>query len=410
MSVTTADAVGLKRSLTLTHVVLYGIGVTIGAGIYVLIGAAAGRAGMTAPLAFVLAAILMALSACSFAELGSRMPVAASEAAYVRAGLRSAPAALVVGLLVIAMAVISAAAISVGSAGYLRVFLPLPEPVVIATVVALMGAIACFGIRESVSFAGLMTLIEVGGLVILVAAGLVQLEGVATRLPEVLPQGPDAGRLWVGVLGAGLLAVFAFIGFEGIVNVAEEIREPERTIPRALFITLALTTLLYCSVIWIALLAVGPAALAQSKAPLAVVFERLTGASPKLMSAIAVVATLNGIIVQIIMGSRVTYGLASQGALPARLAAVSPLTQTPLAATLVMVALTMAFALLMPLDRLADLTSRIALALFALVNLSLGLIKLRGDPAPARAFVAPGWVPWAGLLATLLLLAADLLG
>ena len=120
----------------------------------------------------------------------------------------------------------------------------------------------------------------------------------------------------VGLVSATLLAVFAFIGFEALVNVAEELHEPQRTLPRAIFLTLALTTLLYVLVVWVALVAVPPAELAASKAPLALVFERLTGASPRTMSLIAVVATLNGIIVQIILAARVLYGLARQGTLP----------------------------------------------------------------------------------------------
>src|SRR6185436_19266912 len=112
----------LSRSLSLWHATLYGLGVTIGAGVYVLIGAAAARSGMHTPLAFVLAAILMALSAASFAELASRLPVAAGEAAYVRNAFQSDLLATIVGLLVIGIAIVSAAAISVGSAGYIGVF------------------------------------------------------------------------------------------------------------------------------------------------------------------------------------------------------------------------------------------------------------------------------------------------
>ena len=121
------DAVALKRSLTLPYAVLYGMGVTIGAGIYVLIGAAAARAGMHAPLAFVAAALLMGLTAASFAELGGRMPVAAGEAAYVLEAFGSRRWAAAVGVLVIAIAVVAAAAISVGSAGYIAVFVSLPH-------------------------------------------------------------------------------------------------------------------------------------------------------------------------------------------------------------------------------------------------------------------------------------------
>jgi amino acid transporter len=398
--------VGLRRSLTLPYAVLYGMGVTIGAGIYVLIGAAAARAGTTAPLAFVLAAVLMGLTGASFAELGGRMPVAAGEAAYVREGFRSERWSAAVGLLVIGIAVIAAAAISVGSAGYVALFVGLPRPVIIAAVVLAMGAIAAWGIKESVMFAGAMTLVEIGGLLVMVAAGALSGPEVVTRLPEMLPQ-PSPAAL-VGLIGASLLAVFAFIGFEALVNVAEELEEPRRTLPRAIFLTLALTTLLYVLVSWVAVVSVPAAELAASDAPLALAFERLTGASPRVMSAIAVVATLNGIIVQIILASRVMYGLARQGALPSSLQEVSPLTRTPLLATAVTAALVLAFALLFPLDRLADVTSRLTLVLFALVNLALIRIKVRERVPPPGIWLAPAWVPWAAFVSCVGLLAADL--
>ena len=398
--------IALKRTLTLTNAVLYGLGVTIGAGIYVLIGAAAARAGMYAPLAFVIAAVLMGLTAASFAELGGRMPVAAGEAAYVRAAFRSDRLATLVGLLVIAIAIVSAAAISVGSAGYVGVFLALPEPVRIRLVVLAMGAIAAWGIKQSVVFAGVMTVIEVGGLMLLIAAGAWLSPDLVTRLPEATP--PLASPVAVaGIASAALLGVFAFIGFEGLVNIAEEVRDPKRTLPRAILLTLLLTTVLYVLVVWVALVAASPAELAASNAPLALVFERLTGASPRTMSLIAIIATLNGIIVQIIMSSRVLYGLASQGSLPAALKDVSPITRTPLNATILTTTAVLALALLLPLEQLADLTSRITLVLFALVNLALVRIKAREREAPANTYLAPSWVPWAGFASCLALVAAD---
>ncbi len=162
----------LVRSLTLTHAVLYGLGVTIGAGIYVLVGVAAGRSGMHAPLAFAVAAIAMAFSAASFAELGTRMPVSASEAAYVKAAFGREWLSLGVGLLVILTAIVSAATISVGSAGYVSVFVPVPLPWIIFGLVLAMGIVACLATVHSVTFAGIMTLIEAGGLVLIVVAGL----------------------------------------------------------------------------------------------------------------------------------------------------------------------------------------------------------------------------------------------
>jgi amino acid transporter len=226
------------------------------------------------------------------------------------------------------------------------------------------------------------------------------------RLPEMVP--PATPSALFGLIGASLLAVFAFLGFEALVNVAEELHEPQRTLPRAIFLTLALTTLLYVLVAWVAIVAVPPAELAASPAPLALAFERLTGASPRVMSAIAVVATLNGIIVQIILASRVMYGMARQGTLPPALKQVSPVTCTPLLATAVSVALVLAFALLLPLERLADLTARFTLVLFALVNLALIRIKARELVPPPGIYLVPAWVPWAGLASCVALLLADL--
>jgi len=402
------SGVALHRTLGVTSASLYGLGVTIGAGIYVLIGPAAGRAGLAAPLAFVVAAVLMALTAASFAELGGRMPVAAGEAAYIGAGWDSPLAGKWAGLLVVAIAIVSAAAISVGSAGYIRVFVPAPAPLVIAGVVLAMGAIAAWGIKESVTLASLMTLVEIGGLLLIIAAGFLFEPAVVSRLPELAGAGLDPGRPG-GLMAAALIAVFAFIGFEAIVNIAEEVKEPARTLPRAIFLTLALTTALYFLVVWVALVAVPLDVLARSQAPLALVFERLTGWSPRVMSAIAVVATLNGVIVQIIMGSRVVYGLASQRALPRPLAEVSPVTRTPLAATLLVIAIVMALALTLPLDRLADWTSRITLALFALVNVALVRIKAAEERPPPGVFIAPRWVPIAGALSCVAFLFADAL-
>jgi amino acid transporter len=394
------------RSLSLAHATLYGLGVTIGAGIYVLVGAAAARGGMHAPLAFVIAAALMALSAASFAELAGRLPVAAGEAAYARAAFGSHRLALLVGLLVIGIAVVSAAAISIGSAGYLSVFIGLPRPLLVAGVVIAMAATAAWGVRQSVTFAGIMTMIEIGGLLLLIAAAVVADVPVVARLPEIVPQSASPSMV-AGLVGTVLLAVFAFIGFEGLANVAEEVRDPHRTLPRAIFLTLLIATLLYITVVWIALVAMGPAELARSPAPLALVFERLTGASPVSMSLIAVVATLNGIIVQIIMASRVLYGLASQGDLPAVFARVHRRTRTPLVATATVSAVMLVMALLVPLHDLAEVTARLTLVVFAIVNLALVAIKRRTGSFPTMGFVAPSWVPWAGAATCLLLLALD---
>ena len=398
----------LVRSLTLTHAVLYGLGVTIGAGIYVLVGLAAGRSGMHAPLAFMGAALVMAFSAASFAELGTRMPVSASEAAYVQAAFKLDWLSLGVGLLVVTTAMVSAATISVGSAGYVAVFLPAPAPWIISGVVLAMGVVACLATVQSVTFAGVMTLIEVGGLVLIIVAGLGHGTDVVTRLPEIWPSAGDT-TAWIGIAGTALTAVFAFIGFEHLVNVAEEMKEPNRTLPRALFLTLGLTALIYGLVVWIAVTAVPPHELARSSAPLALVYERLTGLPLVTMSAIAIVATLNGVIVHMIMIARVIYGLADQGSLPKALTRLNPVTHTPLLATAIGVGAILVLALAVPLAGLADLTAGFTLVIFAVVNLALIRIKSRNEAPPLGTFICPRWVPFAGLVSSVLLLVVDLI-
>ena len=185
-------------------------------------------------------------------------------------------------------ATISAATISAGSAGYIGVFVNLPPALIITLVVLSMGLVACLSTRQSVTLADFMTLVEIGGLVLISAAGFAAGSGVVTRLPEILPASGDIA-VWVGLSGTTLIAVFAFIGFEHLVNVNEEMKTPSRTLPWALFLTLGLTALVYALVVWVAVFAVPPHELATSSAPLALVFERLTGMPLKSMSVIAVV-------------------------------------------------------------------------------------------------------------------------
>ena len=392
----------LIRSLSMTHAVLYGLGVTIGAGIYVLVGVAAGRSGMNAPVAFLIAALAMGFTAAAFAELGTRMPISASEAAYVEAAFDRKWFGLVVGLLVVVNAVITAATISSGSAGYIAVFIDLPSAWIIVGVVLAMGAVACMGTAQSIAFAGVMTLVEIGGLLLIVGAGLISEDAVLTRLPEMVPTADPAS--WMAIGGTAVIAVFAFVGFEHLVNIAEELKEPSRTLPRALFMTLGITTVLYILVMWISVVVVPPQQLAASSAPLATVFMRLTGLPLVTMSAIAVVATLNGVVVNMIMIARVLYGLSARGSLPAAFAQLGARTRTPMFGTAIGVAAILVLAVAIPLGGLADIAARGTLLIFAITNAALIRIKLRRQSVPAGIFVCPMWVAVAGLASSIALL------
>jgi basic amino acid/polyamine antiporter, APA family len=374
----------LRRRLTLPLVVLYGLGVTIGAGIYVLIGAAASRADMHAPIAFVIAAIVMGFSAASFAEFVSRLPVSAGAAAYVQEGFRRRGLALATGIAIALSGIVSSAAISLGSAGYLGELLdPLiavDQRLLTVFVIVVVAAIACVGILESVTFAAVMTLIEIGGLLAVIVGGAVSSPDLLTRLPEVIPTEIDPAIV-SGIVSAGLLAFFAFIGFEDMVHVAEEVKDPTRTMPRAIVLTLAVSTLLYFLVASIAVLAVPVTELEASEAPLALVFAAVTSLSPDLIAMIAVIATVNGIIIQVIMASRVLYGMADQGTISGFLgrwlSQVSTRTGTPVVATGLVAAAIVVLALSLDIERLASMTSRIVLGVFVLVNLALVRVKLR---------------------------------
>ncbi|MGE0613952.1 MAG: APC family permease, partial [Hyphomicrobiales bacterium] len=397
---------GLKRSIGLALLTFYGLGTTIGAGIYVLVGETAAAAGYYAPLAFVLAGAVMALAAAAFAEFAGRLPVSAGEAAYVASGLSVRWLPTLVGLMVASAGLLTSAVLVQGGAGYLVALTGLPELAFLCSLPFLLGAIAAWGIAESMRMAAILTLIEIAGLVIVIAGGgpaaLERLAAPDFALPPL-----DAAAV-SGLLAAGLLAVFAFIGFEDIVNVAEEVHRPERTIPWAIALTLAGSVALYILISGIAVLTVPHGELAGSSAPLALVMEHTSGMTGATVSVIAVAAVLNGVIIQMIMASRVLYGLARLERLPSWLGHVNTRTRTPLRATAATVAVVLMLALTLPLDELARYSSMVVLAVFALVNLALWRLKGREPSPPPGAFlVIPRWVPMAGLLGCCALLLAE---
>lgn len=397
MSGAPAGPVALKRSLTLGLLTLYGLGTILGAGIYVLVGQVAAIAGMYAPLAFVIAALLAGLTGLSYAELAARLPKSAGEAVYVQQGFRRRPLSVLVGLLIVLTGVVSAATIANGFVGYLQVFLPVSDSFAILVLVLLLGALAAWGITESVVAASVVTVAELGGLVFIIYIASAGLGDLPARWPEFVPP-PETG-VWQAILLGAFLAFYAFIGFEDMVNVAEEVKDPSRTLPIAILIAIAVSTTLYLVVALVAVLALPPAELADSRAPLALIYERATGKAPTLISLISLFAVVNGALIQIIMSSRVLYGMSREGWLPAALGRVSPVTRTPLPATALITGIVLVLALGLPLVTLAKTTSFIVLIVFALVNLALLRIKRR-DPRPAGVRIFPPGIPFAGFVAS----------
>ncbi len=397
----------LRRRLGLTLLVLYGTGITVGAGIYVLIGAVARHAGTYASWSFLLAGTVMGLTVASYAEMATRYPVSAGEAAYMRAAFGSRLLSTAVGLLTLATGIVGSAAVTLGGSGYVRQFVDLPTPLVAGTIIIRLGAVAAWGILESVLLASLFTLIEVGGLVVIIATAT---HSGVVFVPILFSVPPLEAEALSGIAFASLLAFFAFIGFEDLANVVEEAKVPHRDIPRAMTLTLVITSVLYILVAAIAVSAVPPDHLALSSAPLSLVYRTVAGISPSTFNAIAVVATLNTILAQMTMAARVVYGMARQGDLPRFAGQVHDGTGTPLVATGLVVVCVVFLALVFPLERLAESTSIATLATFALVNLSLLRLKRRNTPSANRHVRVPSWVPALGLIACLGMIAGALLG
>ena len=390
------EQASLRRALGPWLLTLYGLGSTIGAGIYALVGKIAGEAGYQAPLAFLVAAVLAAFSALSFAELAGRYPQSAGESAYVRAGFRQRWLSRLTGLLVVMIGIISAAALMRGLAGYINALLPVGLGISILATLAVLTAIAVWGIRESATAAALITLVEIGGLFLVILVSLWHIDTVDS-LPSLIPERLD-GEMLHGVMAGAFLGFYAMIGFEDMVNVAEEVRDVGRTMTMAITLTLVITTLLYMGVAWSALVWVTPAQLAQSDAPLALVFETITGKEPLLITLVAVLAVVNGGLILLVMASRVLYGMSRMKQLPSWFGHVSRRTQTPVNATLFTALLIMLLSLMLPLEHLARMTAGIALTVFSLVNLSLVLVKLRRETAPAGILRLPLAVPLAGFI------------
>lgn len=395
----------LRRVLSLPWLVFYGVGVTVGAGIFALVGDILGLAGDNAPWSFVVAGVVAGFTAFSFAALSSAYPRAAGEVIYVKEGIGHLAGRLV-GYALLLAALMAGAVISLAFARYVSSFSGLPEWLALAGVLALLCSVAIAGVKESVAAAALITALEVGTLLVVIGAGLPAAveTGALWRVLAV----PTEAAQWSAVLAGSFLAFFAFIGFENIVNMAEEAEDATRVIPKAVILTLFISIAIYALAAAVAAAHADRAALVGSKAPLAVLFEGATGQPGAVIAAMASIAMVNGILVQIVMASRVLYGMAGEGMMPGLLGRVHPRRQTPVTAIILFTLLVALLALSVPLVQLAEMTSFVILAIFTLVNLSLFLIGRRpGAPERLRRW---RWSGLAGAAVTLALIIAEIMG
>lgn len=385
----------LQRRLTLPLFMFYGLGSILGAGIYSLVGKVAGEAGLFAPIAFIVAAVLAALTGFSYAELSARYPRSGGEAIYtVRAfGIRSL--STIIGLLVTFSAIVSIGVLTNAFVGYLQVFLPVSRELVITGAVLVTAAIAVFGIKESAFVASLFTIIEICGLLLIIWVGRTGLLSLPVHINAFIP--PADGIVWSGILAGAFLAFYAYIGFEDMANIAEEVREPHRNLPVGILLAIFVSTLLYCVIAVVSVTSLPLEELGASDAPLALIYERTTGSSPIVITFIGLFAIANGILVQIILGSRILFGLSRQEWLPAPFGRVHPVLHTPVVSTALVAVLGLAFALWLPLVSLAELTSYTVLIVYAFVNAACMRVKLR-EPHPKGVRTFPIIFPLLGFI------------
>jgi basic amino acid/polyamine antiporter, APA family len=390
---------GLRRVLGPVEVTASGVGIIIGAGIYVLLGAATAEAGSAVWISFGLAAGLCALTGLSYVELASMFPNAGAEYDFTRRAFAERWAFLVGWTMVLGL-VVAAATIAVGFAHYAQYFIDVRIAPAAIVLLLFDAAVAAGGMRRSARLTLVLSALQVAGLlfVILIGAG-----HIGTRS---LVSGASVGD----VVSGAALVFFAFIGFDEVITLADETRDPTKVIPRALLAALAISTVLYMAVAIAAVSVIGPSSLASSTRPLADVMAHvLGGRAESAVAVLALLTTTNTSLLALTAASRLSYGMAHAGALPASLGRVSPRTGVPRTSVFLVTAAAVVFACVGRLTLVAGVTDFAVYVVFLAVNATVIVLRRRA-PDASRPFRTPGTfrgvpvVPIVASIATLAML------
>ena len=387
----------LKRAISRNMLLLLVVGDVLGAGIYALVGEVGGRVGGAIWTAFLLALVLALFTAFAYAELVTKYPRAAGAALYVNKAWRRPFVTFLVAFAVMCSGLTSAATLSRAFGGdYLSVFVDAPIVVVGLIFITVVALVNFRGISESVRLNVVFTTIDLIGLLLVVRIGLAAIADGAAGVDAGRALDFKAGETFVAAVMAGTgLAFFALIGFEDSVNMAEETRDPQRDYPRALFAGLLIAGTLYLLVTVVASIVVPTGRLAGSDGPLLEVVQIGPLSMPsELFSAIALFALANGALINMIMASRIVYGMSRERILPAVFGLVHGGRRTPWAAILATTAIAMALIASGDLSDLADTTVLLLLFVFTAVNVAV--LVLRRDPVEHSHFHAPTVIPVIG--------------
>ncbi|MGV9324598.1 APC family permease [Streptosporangium sandarakinum] len=385
----------LKRVIGRKVLLLFVVGDILGAGIYALVGKVAGYVGGALWLPFLVAFVLAALTATAYAELVGKYPRAAGAALYANKAFGVPFVTFMVAFAVLMSGITSASAAARAFGGnYLGEFVTLPTVVGALIFLGLVTLVNFAGISESVRVNVVLTIIEAFGLLVIVAIGIYALvsgEGEPARAVQFHP----VNGAFLGVLGGTALAFYSLLGFEDSVNLAEECRDPQRDFPRALFGGLTVAALIYMAVAFTATMLVDTRTLTESTGPLLEVVK-VAGLAfpPKLFALIALLAVGNTALINMLMASRLVYGMAREGIVPGVFAAVHHRRSTPWVAILFTVGIAVALVVTGDVSGLADTTVLLLLCVFALVNVAV--LVLRKDPVEHGHYRAPSWMPALG--------------
>lgn len=397
-----SDAGGLRRAIGGRMLIVFIIGDILGAGIYALVGKLAGHVGGTVWLPLAIGFVVAALTAASYAELVGKYPRAAGAALYTHRAFKRPFLTFLVAFAVMMSGISSASAAALAFGGnYLAQFVSAPPMLAALGFLAAVTLVNFIGISESVKVNLVLTIVEVSGLLIVLVVGLVGIaQGGGDPSRALTLEAPSGAVL--GILGATALGFYALLGFEDSVNLAEECEEPHRTFPVALFTGIAVTGVIYLAVSVIAVTLVPPATLAHSSGPL---LEVVTAAGvefpPKMFALIALLAIGNTALINMIMASRLLYGMANEAIVPRAFATVHRTRRTPVVAIGFTVLVAAALIATGSVRELAETTVLLLLVVFALVNVSV--LVLKRHPVDHPHFKTPAWAAVLGAITTIVL-------
>ncbi|GHH51217.1 APC family permease [Streptomyces candidus] len=398
---------GLKRVLGPGLLILFVIGDILGTGIYATTGKVAGKVGGALWLPFVIGFVVAVLTAASYVELVGKYPKAAGAALYTQKAFKVPFLTFIVAFMVMCSGLSSASAAARAFSGdYLAEFTTaIPATLVAILFVVALAALNLRGVSESVKTNVVLTIVELAGLGVILAIGAYAVltdGGEPGRLTEFETGDGTGYALMTGILGATALGFFAFVGFEDSVNMAEETKDPQRTFPRAIFIGVAVTGTLYVLVALVSSLLVDSRTLGKSSGPLLeVVKAGGLDFPPKLFALIALFAVTNSALINIMMASRLCYGMANERILPRAMARVLPRRRTPVVGIVFVSLLAIGLVSTGEIAGLGDTTSFLLLCVFAVVNVAV--LVLRKSPVEHRHFRTPTILPVLGALASLVL-------